>query len=75
MDDGAEVVWKGFKVLIRGLCEFPDIVMDLLEWIGRKVLRQVFRVKKEVSFWIAMPVGLCSVGLIGVVGLMIAAIG
>ena len=38
MDDGAEVVWKGIKLLIRGICEFPDTVMDVFEWIGRKVL-------------------------------------
>ncbi|RRW40667.1 hypothetical protein EGJ52_21190 [Pseudomonas luteola] len=71
MDDGAEVVWKGLKVLIRGLCEFPDTVMDLFEWIGRKVLRYVFRVKQEINYWVAMAAGLCSTVLICIVGLLI----
>ena len=72
MDDGAEVVWKGLKVLIRGICEFPDTVMDVFEWIGRKVLRHVFRVKKEVGYWVAMPAGLCSIVLICIAGFLIA---
>ncbi|TWI46880.1 hypothetical protein IQ22_04452 [Pseudomonas duriflava] len=49
MDDGAEVVW-----------------------LGRKVLRYVFRVKKEVSYWVAMAAGLGSIVLIGMADLMIA---
>ncbi|TWI44193.1 hypothetical protein IQ22_04743 [Pseudomonas duriflava] len=72
MDDGAEGVWKGLKLLIRGLCEFPETVMDLFEWLGRKVLRHVFRVKKEVGYWTAMPIGLCFIVLVGMAGFLIA---
>ena len=71
MDDGAEVVWKGIKLLIRGLCEFPEVVIDLFEWLGRKVLRHVLRVKQEVTGWAAILVCLCSTVLICMVGLLI----
>lgn len=71
MDDGAEVVWKGLKVLIRGICEFPDTVMDVFEWLGRKALRHALQAKQEVTCWAAILVGLCSTVLICMVGLLI----
>ncbi len=62
---------EGNQATDKGLCEFPDVVMDLFEWLGRKVLRHALRVKQEVTCWAAMAAGLCSTVLICMVGLLI----
>jgi hypothetical protein len=63
MDDGADIVVRGFKLFFRMVLECSGQALEVFDWVGRMVLKYVFRVKKEVSFWKAVPVGICAVGL------------